>query len=142
MKCLLDTCVVSELLKKEPNHNVASWIDSQNEDDLYLSIITVGEFFKGISKLPDNDDRKINLINWLENDLLTRFENKILEIDFNIIKEWGCILGVNEKKGIVIPAIDSLIGVTAVVNDFILVTRNVKDFRLTNCNLKNPWKFS
>ena len=83
--------------------------------------------------------KKKGLTSWLENDLLIRFENKIIEIDFNIIKEWGSVLGANERIGIKIPVVDSLIGVTALVNNFTLVTRNVRDFESINCNLKNLW---
>jgi len=68
LKYLLDTCVISELIKPQPNQSVVEWLNSQNEEDIYLSVLTIGEIQKGIAKLPDSI-RKDNLQNWLDNDL-------------------------------------------------------------------------
>ena len=80
MKYLLDTCLISELVKKEPNRNVMLWINNQDENTLYLSVLTIGELQKGISKLPDSA-RKAELQAWVNNDLVARFQRRLLSID-------------------------------------------------------------
>ena len=138
MKYLLDTCVISELVKKEPNQNVVDWIKSVDEDFLYLSVLTIGEIQKGISKLA-NSSRKLKLENWLYNDLRKRFHNRILEIDEDTVIEWGKISGNSERKGRKIPVIDALISATSIINGCILVSRNEADFKNTGCDIFNPW---
>jgi predicted nucleic acid-binding protein len=78
MNYLLDTCVVSELIKARSDKNVIDWIDAL-EEHLFLSVLTLGEIEKGIAKLPLSL-RKSNLKTWLEQDLVLRFENRILNI--------------------------------------------------------------
>ena len=68
MKYLLDTCVISEVIKREPNKNVISWLQAQDEANLFLSILTFGEIQKGIQKYPDQN-RKQKLKIWVEEDL-------------------------------------------------------------------------
>ena len=80
MKYLLDTCLISELVKKEPNRNVMLWINNQDENTLYLSVLTIGELQKGISKLLDSA-RKAELQAWVNNDLVARFQRRLLSID-------------------------------------------------------------
>ncbi|RLE21712.1 MAG: VapC toxin family PIN domain ribonuclease, partial [Acidobacteria bacterium] len=77
MSFLLDTCVLSELVKPRPSTAVCDWVAAQNEDRLFLSVITVGELQKGISKLPPGR-RRTELQKWLEGDLLIRFQGRIL----------------------------------------------------------------
>jgi len=80
VKYLLDTCLISELVKKEPNRNVMLWINNQDENTLYLSVLTIGELQKGISKLLDSA-RKAELQAWVNNDLVARFQRRLLSID-------------------------------------------------------------
>ena len=87
-KYLLDTCVVSELVKKSPDKNVLQWLENQDEEDLYLSVLTFGEIQKGIEKAPDRR-RKKKLKTWLEEDLRERFEGKIIPVDLNVAIKWG-----------------------------------------------------
>ena len=58
MKYLLDTCVISELVKKEPHPSVIRWMDTGDESKMYLSVLTLGEIIKGINKLPNGDRRE------------------------------------------------------------------------------------
>jgi predicted nucleic acid-binding protein len=139
MRYLLDTCVLSELIKSKPEPNVINWISSQRESDLFISVLTVGELLKGISKLPDSK-KKNRLKQWLENDLLRRFGGRILKIDTKTTSMWGKLIGEKEKIGIKIPVIDGLLATTALSNDLVLVTRNTKDFQATECELLNPWE--
>ena len=138
MKYLLDTCVVSELVKKTPNKNVLSWLASQDEDDLYLSVLTFGEIQKGIEKSP-NKIRKQKLQSWLEEDLKQRFKDKIISIDLNVAIKWGEIQGIAEKTGKIMPSIDSLIAISALTYGLTVVTRNTTDMINSTVELLNPW---
>lgn len=139
MKYLLDTCVISELVAKQPNPGVLEWIDTIDEDGIYLSVITVGEIIKGIEKLP-NSKRRQELKDWLENELLIRFQDNLIELDVNILIQWGKLNARPESSGKRLPAIDSLIAATALEHDIILVTRNETDFKGTGIEILNPWK--
>jgi len=139
MKYLLDTCVISELAKATPNPKVISWITKNNEENFYLSSLTFGEIYKGISKLPCSK-RKENLIQWLEYDLKERFKNRIISIDLKVAKVWGEIQGQSEAKGKPMPVTDSLIAATGVAHDLIVVTQNVADMEQSGVQLLNLWE--
>src|SRR6056297_3383520 len=137
MNYLLDTCIVSELIKNEPNKKVVNWIDLIDEMKLFLSVITVGEIEKGLSKLLDS--KRKNLISeWLHEDLLVRFNNRIINLDIDTLFYWGKMSADLELKGLKMPSIDSLIAATAKQNNFCLVTRNIKDFENCSIDLLNP----
>ena len=139
MKYLLDTCVVSELVAKQPNPNVVEFVDALDSDDVYLSVITIGEITKGIEKLPKSK-RKQELQTWLKEDLLIRFDGKIVSLDTDVLMEWGILTARLESSGRTIPAIDSLIAATVLTHQFTLVTRNVDDFDDTEIEIVNPWE--
>ena len=139
MKYLLDTCVISELAKKSAHPKVIEWITACNEDLLFLSVLTIGEIQKGISKIKDlKKKNKIQL--WLDSDLKERFSNKILPISEEVALTWGIVQGEAESKGNTIPAIDGLMGATAIVHNLIAVTRNELDIKKTGARVLNPWK--
>jgi len=138
MKFLLDTCVISELTKKESHQKVIQWIQDTHESDLYLSVLTLGEIQKGITKLPESK-KKNNLQEWLENDLPQRFEGRILTVSIAVAKKWGEVEGETEKKGKKMPAIDSLMAATGIVNNLTVVTRNTEDLKRSGVKLLNPW---
>lgn len=139
MKYLLDTCVISELVSKRPNSSVVKFVDSLDSDDIYLSVITIGEIIKGVEKLPKSK-RKQELHTWLKEDLLARFSGKIIPIDNDAITEWGLLTARLELAGTPMPAIDSLIAATALTYAFALVTRNVSDFKGSSVEVVNPWE--
>ena len=85
MKYLLDTCVISELMKKEPNPAVVRWMDASDESRMYLSVLTIGELIKGITKLPDGKKRE-KLQSWVSNDLSVRFGHRLVEIGTEIAR--------------------------------------------------------
>ena len=138
MKYLLDTCMISELTKSEPNKKVVEWVLNENETNFYISVLTFGELYKGIEKLPESR-KKEELGIWVENELKDRFQNRIIGIDLSISTIWGKIQCMAEKKGRPMPAIDSLIAATGIVHDLIVVTRNVSDMEQSGVKLFNPW---
>ena len=139
MKYLLDTCVISELIKPQPNSSVLDWLKSQNEEDIYLSVLTIGEIQKGIAKFPDSK-RKQNLQNWLDDDLQQRFNARIIDINNEIAVCWGKIQGEAEQRGRKMSVIDSLIASTGIIFDCVIVTRNVSDIEASGCSIFNPWE--
>lgn len=138
MKCLLDTCVVSELVARQPNPKVVEFVDTIDSDDVYLSVITVGEIMKGIEKL-SKSKRKQELQTWLREDLLVRFDGKIISLDADVLMAWGALSARMESSGRTMPAIGSLIAATVLTHQFKLVTRNVADFKGTGVEILNPW---
>jgi len=138
MSYLLDTCLISELAKSEPNKKVVDWVLNQNETSFYVSVLTFGELHKGIEKLPVSK-KKEDLRSWIENELKNRFQNRIIGIDMRVAMLWGNIQCIAEKKGKPMPAIDSLIAATGITHDLTVVTRNVADMELSGVKLLNPW---
>jgi toxin FitB len=139
MKALLDTCVISELVSKRPNPKVVEFVDSLDAEDVYLSVITIGEIVKGIERLPSSK-RRSELQAWLNDDLLVRFEGNVVPLDIDIMVAWGRITAWLESAGKTMPAIDSLIAATVLDRKMTLVTRNVSDFEGTNAEIVNPWE--
>ncbi len=139
MKYLLDTCVISELVAKQPSEKVIDWIDNIEQESVYLSVITIGEIYKGIEKLPESK-RKINLQKWLNDELIIRFRGQILLVDTDAMLVWGELTGRLDIEGKRMPAIDSLIAAIAIHNNCSLVTRNEDDFKNVALSIINPWK--
>jgi toxin FitB len=139
MKALLDTCVISELISKKPNPKVVEFVDSLDAEDVYLSVITIGEIVKGIERLPSSK-RRSELQAWLNDDLLVRFEGNVVPLDIDIMTAWGRITARLESAGKAMPAIDSLIAATILDRKMTLVTRNVSDFEGTDAEVVNPWE--
>ena len=138
MKYLLDTCLISELVKKEPNSSVVRWLDAQDEQSFFLSVLTLGELKKGISKLPSGAKRD-KLQAWAEHDLIERFTGRIIDIDLDPALFWGKLQGETEQKGESLPVMDSLIAATAMAHGLIVVTHNVTDIERCRVRVFNPW---
>jgi predicted nucleic acid-binding protein len=136
---LLDTCVISELIKPKPSSKVIKWLRFCQEESLFLSSLTIGEIQKGISKLPDSRKRK-KLQSWLDSELTQRFDKRILGIDFKVAQKWGEIQASSEIAGVKMPVIDSLIASIGIVFDMTVVTRNTADMKNSGVRLFNPWK--
>jgi len=135
---LLDTCVISELVKPRPDANVVRWVDAVDERKLFLSVLTVGALEKGVTKLPKSP-RKDDLRAWLEHDLTERFAGRILPVDAAVAVAWGIIQGEAERAGAKLPVIDALLTATAAVHRLTLVTRNIADFDHCGATVFNPW---
>ncbi len=138
MSYLIDTCCISELVKKKPNPKVVKWFADQDELSMYVSVITFGELRKGIEKLPDSIKKK-ELNRWVKEDLHLRFKNRVLNITMEEVNRWGKILASAEQNGKPLPAIDSLIAATALVHDLSVVTRNTQHMEGSGVEVINPW---
>ena len=138
MKYLLDTSVLKELISKQPNPNVVDFVDSHEHEDMFLSAITVGEIAKAIALLP-NSPRKRELQQWLKDDLLIRFEGKIISLDSDIFIRWGELTAKLEAIGVLRPAIDSLIAATVLTHHMVLVTVDEDGFSDMVIEVVNPW---
>ena len=105
MKYLLDTCVISELVKPTPNRKVVDWINELPSEALFVCVITIGEVRKGLTKLPDSK-KKERLTLWLDT-LLIEYRERILSIDLKVCDNWGILQGNAEKAGTRMSTIDS-----------------------------------
>lgn len=139
MKYLLDTCVLSELLKRRPDRAVLAWIAGIPEHDLFLSILTLGELYKGIAKLFPGERRE-KLAEWVDHDLKPRFEERLLPLDEETIRLWGNITGEAERRGKKWPIMDSLLAATALAHHLVFVTRNAHHVEEIGATVLDPWK--
>lgn len=145
MSYLLDTCILSKLRKicKQPDIKLEDWIKKYNESSYFISALTIGEIQSGISKLnlKKNEEKQKRLIleDWLHEELIPRFDNRILGIDVEIVLTWGRLLGESKQRGVIIPVVDGLIAATAIVHNLTVVTENINDFIETGARLFNPW---
>ena len=139
MNYLLDTNVISELISKQPDRRVVDWLDRLDPSTVYLSVITIGEIRRGIEKLPSSK-RRDRVKEWLEGDLLLRFQGRILSIPTEVMLLWGELTGRLEREGRPVTAMDSLIAAIALQGTYRLVTRNEHDFKYMGITIINPWK--
>lgn len=140
MSFLLDTCILSKMrrLNKHPDKKLETWFSKYDSSSFYLSVLTVGEIEQGINKLKDQK-QKILLENWLFEEVLPSFNERILPISLDISAQWGKMSGELLKEGLIIPVIDGLLAATASIHNLTLVTENMKDFRKSNIRLYSPW---
>lgn len=136
---LLDTNVVSELVKPKPDGNVRRWVDEADESILFLSAMTLGEIRKGIESLGPGA-RRGRLESWLQVDLRLRFRDRILPIDEAIADRWGAISAMAAAKGKPVPVVDGILAATALHHNLTFVTRNNSDVAGTGVSTLNPWQ--
>jgi toxin FitB len=135
---LLDTNVISELVKPRPERKVTSWISHLDEQLLWLSVLTLGEIRKGIAA-PPVSPRRMVLEGWLELELPERFFGRILPVDQAVADRWGRLSAEAVSRKNPLPVIDGLLAATALHHNLTLVTRNTRDVEPTGVPLFNPW---
>lgn len=135
MSYLIDTNVLSELRRRDPDVNVVRWMVDRPATALYLSVLTLGELRKGVEGLAEGD-RKRRRLDWLEIELPTFFAGRILPVDAAVAERWGRLLA---QAGRPLPAIDSLLAATALAHGLTLVTRNLRDFQHPDLTVLDPW---
>lgn len=138
MTFLLDTTVVSEWVKQRPDPGVIDWLAEVDEDRVFLSVVTLAELRHGIERLADGKRRK-RLDAWLRDELVLRFEGRVLSVDETVADCWGEMVERREAIGRPIGVMDAFIAATANVHSLKLVTRNEKDFKSAVKEVVNPW---
>lgn len=139
MNHLLDTCVLSEFTRRQPDDHVVDWLDNMEEDNLFLSVISIGEIQRSILRLLAAQ-RKADLTTWLQDGLLERFAGRILDVDTATMLTWGTLTARLDGTGKPMPVMDALIAATALQHNMTLATHNVADFTSCGVQLVNPWK--
>lgn len=137
MKSLLDTCVVSELTKPDCHDAVSVFVSNLDPSDVSISVITIGELFKGIELLPAGR-KKEALRFWLV-ELEKEYAHNFLSVNRKTVYLWASLTAKAQKAGKIIPASDGLIAATALEHGLTVVTRNVKDFEHAGAMVHNPW---
>ena len=138
MRFLLDTNLISEFRKPDPNPGVYAWLDKTDEHQLAVSVISLGEIQNGISRLPEGR-RKVGLQAWLDNELIPRFDNRILPLTLDDMLLWGKLTGKAVATGKTLATADAMLAAVAHNRGLTVVTRNEKDFRRVGVPILNPW---
>jgi predicted nucleic acid-binding protein len=136
---LLDTNVISEWVRPQPDRNVIAWTAGLDEDRAFISVISFAEIRRGIEMLPNGRKRE-RLAAWLAEDLPARFEQRVLDIDLRVAETWGTLLARGQKIGLTIGSMDAFIAATARAHGLTLATRNIKDFQRLGLSLLDPWQ--
>jgi predicted nucleic acid-binding protein len=135
---LLDTNVLSELVRPGSDHGVKAWIRAHSQLDLYTSVLVLGEISRGVQQLAPGR-RRIELQQWLTNDLPRQFEYRVLGVDLPIALEWGRLTAAGRAIGRELKVVDGLLLATASVRKLTIATRNVHDFEGRGVPVVNPW---
>jgi toxin FitB len=131
---LLDTNVVSEIRRKEPNAGVVAWFDSVPSSELYVSVLVVGEIRQGIERLGRRDPAQAEVFERWLGQLIDVYTDRIVPVTPEIADVWGR-LNVPDP----LPVVDGLLAATAIAHGWTLVTRNVNDVASTGVRLLNPF---
>lgn len=140
MSFLLDTCFLAEFVKPQPSPLVIDWLRATDEP-FFVSVLTLGEIQKGISRLPESHKRR-RLQAWLDTEVPDRFGDRCLPVTAQIALRWGHEQGMAFQRGQPVPVADGLIAATALVHGLTLVTRNTADMAEFGVPIFNPWALS
>ena len=135
---LLDTNILSELMRPRPEAKVTTWIAAQDINTLFLSVVTIGELESGFTTTPD-PTRRVRLEESLERHLKQLFPGRVLPVTESIAKRWGKLDGTRQSAGRPLSAPDGMIAATALEHGLIVVTRNVRDFANLGLTIFDPW---
>ena len=138
MSFLLDTNVVSEVIRPRPDPGVTAWLADADEDRVFMSVVTLAELRHGVERLVAGR-RRARLDQWLRNELPLRFDGRILPVDQAVADAWGTVAARHDELGRPIGIMDAFIAATALVHGLTLVTRNASDFESSVHAIVNPW---
>ena len=137
---LLDTNVLSELMRPSPNEIVVQWIDALSGGDVWISAVTVAEIRLGLALLPEGRRKQI-LAGLAEEMLKEEFSEKCLPFDYQAASEYATIVSSRSRQGRPITVEDAQIAAIAIAANLALATRNTKDFLdIIGLKLINPWE--
>ena len=135
---LLDTNIISELIRPKPDQNVVSWIADRMASELFITSMTIGALTRGAQKI-GNNKRGLRLQNWIAHDVMHQFDHRILAFDTKAAIDWGFLMGDGDRLGLTMPAADAQIAAVARVNRLSIATRNTKDFERMLDSVVNPF---
>jgi predicted nucleic acid-binding protein len=138
VKFLLDTNVLSEVRRPEPDRGVLEWLDRLDEDRAFVSVVSLAEIRRGVA-LMEKGRRREALAGWLARDLLERFAGRILAVDERTALAWGDLMAEAKRRGLGLASMDGLLAAAALAHDLTLVTRNTRDFQDLGVALLDPW---
>ena len=135
MGLLIDTNVLSELRKKNgPHPNVAAWFASADENDIYLSVLVIGEIRRGIENIRRRDENAARALDTWLRQLEAKYADRVLPVTRDIAERWGRLSSPDP-----LPVMDGLLAATALVHGHTLVTRNKRDVERTGAAVLNPF---
>lgn len=138
---VIDTNVISELWKIEPDPKVLAWVDAQAVETLYLSAITVAELRYGLATMPGGKRRTI-YHERLEREVLSVFAGRVLPFDLDASHEYSVLMARARAAGKAIGKADGYIAATAAVHGFMVATRDTSPFEAAGVATINPWELA
>jgi predicted nucleic acid-binding protein len=135
---IVDTNVLSELMRPSPSSAVRDWVRSQAEDQLYTTAITVAEIRYGIGRLAPGQ-RKDSL-RAAADEIFAAFDEQVLPFDLAAAMHYPQIVNGRDRLGLPMDGFDAQIASVCQVHDARLATRNLKDFRETGIDVIDPWQ--
>lgn len=138
MRFLLDTNLLSELVKPRPDVGVKKWIDAQRQEELAISVVALGEIRRGVVH-HRSSTKRVTLEQWFGAEILVKYGGRTIPVDEAIALEWGRVSGEALNSGRAIPDADGLLVATAIVLNLTLVTRNERHCAGWGAPLINPW---
>jgi predicted nucleic acid-binding protein len=138
MRYLLDTNVLSELVRPARAAAVVAWVRARSALDLALSVLTLGELEKGVRTLAAGT-RRDRLTRWARTEMPAQFLGRVLSVDEEIAISWGTLTADAHAAGRPLPVIDGLLLATAATRGLTLVTRNVSDCARRGVAVFDPW---
>ncbi len=136
---ILDTNIISEVMRPQPQKKVLSWLNQQDSVNLFVSSISIAEINYGLYVLPEGK-RKQQLQARFEQFVNRAFQYRILDFDEQAAKIYGKVMGEGRLIGHPMSVPDGQIASIALMNGFILATRNVKDFKYCGVEIFNPFE--
>jgi predicted nucleic acid-binding protein len=135
---ILDTNVVSELSRPSGNARVLAWLNSQLEQNLFLTAINLAEILEGVSLLPDGKRKQVLRVTM--NEVVARFVHPILPFDRQAAEAYASLVARAKAKNYTLPIADAQIAAIAAVHGFAVATRDVEPFRAAGVKVINPWE--
>ena len=137
---VLDTNVVSEAMKPEPDPAVRAWLNEQSAETLYLSSVSLAELLFGIKALPDG--KRKDILSGTLDGLLALFRDRILSFDADAAREYAELAVTARTAGRGFPVPDGYIAAIAVSQGFRVASRDMTPFEAANVDVINPWKWN
>lgn len=135
---IVDTNVVSELMKPSPSAQVVEWVRARNGSELFTTSITLAEILYGLARLPDG--RRKELLRTTASEVFAAFDDQVLPFDSSAATHYAEVVGGRDQLGLPIDGFDAQIASICRAHGAALATRNLKDFRQTDVNLIDPWQ--